>query len=213
MLDAGKRAFLAGAGALAATGAAAQNPANQTPASLAPGATVRVALQTALGVITLELATAAAPITSANFLHYVDAARLDGASFYRASKTGDAPLSGLIQGGLRNAVGQPFPPIAHESTTQTGLTHTDGVISMARYAPGSAASEFFICIGGQTYLDADPKAAGDNLGFAAFGKVVLGLDVARAILEAPTSPTAGEGVMKGQILEPPVAITAARRER
>ena len=196
-----KRAFLAGAGALVAAGAAAQTP----PAS------IRVVLRTALGEITLELATTAAPITSANFLRYVDAARYDGASFYRASKTSDAPLTGLIQGGLQDATARPFPPIAHESTTQTGLTHTDGVISIARFAPGSATSEFFICFGDQTYLDADPKAAGDNLGFAAFGKVTGGMDVARAILKAPTSPTKGEGVMKGQILEPPVAITSARR--
>ena len=195
-----KRAFLTGAGALVAAGAAAQTPA----------ATVRVVLQMALGAITLELAMAA-PITSGNFLRYLDAGRLDGASFYRASKTSDAPLLGLIQGGLQNAPAQPFPPIAHESTTQTGLSHTDGVISMARYAPGSAASEFFICIGDQTYLDADPKAAGDNLGFAAFGKVTGGMDVVRAILKAPTSPTKGEGVMKGQILEPSVTIINARR--
>ena len=202
MSDASKRAFLAGAGALAvATGVAAQTPA----------APVRVILQMASGAVTLELATTAAPITTANFLHYADAGRYDGASVYRASKTGDAPLTGLIQCGLQNTPAQPFPPIAHESTTQTGLTHTDGVISMARYTPGSATSEFFICFGDQTYLDADPKAAGDNLGFAAFGKVVDGMDVTRAILKAPTSPTKGEGVMKGQILEPPVAIVSARR--
>ena len=202
MPEVSKRVFLAGAGALTvAAGATAQTPT----------ATVRVVLQTALGAITLELAMAAAPITSGNFLRYVEARRYDGAGFYRASKTSDAPLLGLIQGGLQNAAAQPSPPIAHESTTQTGLTHTDGVISMARYAPGSATSEFFICFGDQTYLDADPKAAGDNLGFAAFGKVVDGMDVARAILKAPTSPTRGEGVMKGQILEPPVAIASAKR--
>ena len=202
MSDVSKRAFLAGAGALAV----ATSGATQTTHP-----TVRVNLQTALGAITIELAVAVAPVSSANFMRYVDAGRYDGASFYRASKTGDAPLTGLVQGGLQNTPAQPFPPIAHESTTQTGLTHTDGVISMARYAPGSATSEFFICFGDQTYLDADPKAAGDNLGFAAFGKVVDGMDVARAILKAPTSPTKGEGVMKGQILEPPVAIVSARR--
>lgn len=198
-----KRAFLAGAAALAATGASAQTAAPATP--------VRVTVTTALGAFTVELATTAAPITTANFLRYVDAGRLDGAAFYRAAKTSDAPPAGLIQGGLQNGSAKAFDPIAHESTTQTGLTHTDGVLSMARYAPGTAASEFFVCVGDQTYLDADPKASGDNLGFAAFGKVIAGMDVVRAILKAPTSPTSGEGVMRGEILDPPVTIVSAKR--
>lgn len=197
-----KRAFLTGAGALAASGVLAQTP--MLPAT-------RVVLQTALGAITLELAAAAAPITAANFLRYVDAGRFDGAGFYRAVKTTDKPLTGLLQGGLQNAVGKLFPPIAHESTTQTGLRHTDGVISMARYDPGTAAAEFFVCIGDQPSLDADINRPGDNAGFAAFGKIVEGMDVARAILRSPVSPTAGEGTMKGQMLDPVVGIVSARR--
>ncbi len=172
---------------------------------------VRVALTTGLGVITLDLAADKAPITVANFLHYVDAKRFDGAAFYRAVHAGSGTATGLVQGGLRNDPTKTFPPIAHESTTTTGLHHVDGAISMARYDPGSAQAEFFICVGNQLYLDADPTQPGDNLGFAAFGRVSSGMDVARAILAAPTSPTEGEGVMKGQMLSPVVAIVSARR--
>jgi peptidyl-prolyl cis-trans isomerase A (cyclophilin A) len=171
----------------------------------------RVRLETAAGVIVLELAADRAPITTANFLRYVDDKRFDGASFYRAMKNAGAPDTGLVQGGLRNDPAKTLPPIAHESTSQTSLSHKDGVISMARYAPGSAASEFFICVGDQPYLDADPGAPGDNLGFAAFGQVTEGMEVARKILASPVSATLGEGAMKGQMLEPVVAITEARR--
>ncbi len=171
----------------------------------------RVVLTTALGAITLDLAADKAPITVANFLKYVDARRLDGAAFYRAVHAGAGTTTGLVQGGLRNDPAKVFKPIAHESTTTTGLHHVDGTISMARYAPGSAQAEFFICVGDQLYLDADPTQPGDNLGFAAFGQVTSGMDVARAILAAPTSPTEGEGVMKGQMLSPTVTIASARR--
>ncbi len=196
-----KRALLTGFGALAATRLAAQTP---------PPPPVRVTLSTALGAITLELATAA-PITTTNFLRYVDAGRYDGADFYRALKMGVAPLAGLIQGGLQNAPGKLFSPIAHESTQQTGLSNKDGAIAMARFEPGSATSEFFICIGDESGLDANPALPGDNLGFAVFGHVADGMDVVRAILKAPTSPTVGDGVMKGQMLAPTVAIATARR--
>jgi peptidyl-prolyl cis-trans isomerase A (cyclophilin A) len=118
---------------------------------------------------------------------------------------------GLIQGGLQNDPAKLLPPIAHESTLQTGLSHTDGTISLARYAPGTATSDFFICAGNFTSLDADPNLPGDNLGFAAFGKVIEGMDVVRKILGSPTSPTKGaDAGMTGQILEPPVPIVSAR---
>lgn len=175
-----------------------------------PSAT-RVVLSTSLGAITLDLAADKAPITVANFLKYVDAKRLDGAVFYRAVHAGSGSTTGLVQGGLRNDPTRVYPSIVHESTTTTGLRHIDGVISMARYAPGSAQAEFFICVGDQPYLDADPAQPGDNLGFAAFGRVVEGMEVARAILAAPTSPMEGEGVMKGQMLSPVVIIVDARR--
>ena len=177
----------------------------------AQAAPVRVALTTVPGVISLDLAAEKAPITVANFLRYIDAKRLDGSAFYRAVHAGSGATTGLVQGGLRNDPARVFPPIAHESTATTGLRHVDGTISMARYDPGSAQAEFFICVGDQLYLDADPSQPGDNLGFAAFGRVAAGMDVARAILAAPISPTEGEGVMRGQMLSPVVTIVSARR--
>jgi peptidyl-prolyl cis-trans isomerase A (cyclophilin A) len=207
---------LAGAGALAASQALAQGtPATAPAAVAAAGAAApnpRVILQTAQGPITIELAADKAPVTSANFLRYVDGHKLDGAVFYRAMKVLPKPLTGLIQGGVKNDPARSFPPIAHESTTQTGLTNKDGAVSMARYAPGSAASEFFICVGDLSSLDADPKQSGDNLGFAVFGHVVEGLDTVKAILADPVSDTKGaDSGMKGQMLDPEVAITSARR--
>jgi peptidyl-prolyl cis-trans isomerase A (cyclophilin A) len=171
-------------------------------------ATVRVALETDRGRIVLALETERAPITAGNFLRYVDARRLDGTEFYRAMKMGEG---GLVQGGVRDAR-RLYPPIAHEPTSQTGLSHTDGAISLARTAPGTAAADFFIIVGDRmTGLDAGPNSGGDQLGFAAFGHVVEGMDVVRAILAAPTSPTEGEGVMRGQMLDPRIRIVTARR--
>lgn len=196
-----RRRFIGGVAALAAWRASAQNA----------GAGARVNLTTGEGLIVVELASDKAPITTANFLLYVDDKRFDGASFYRAMRLSAAPPTGLIQGGLSNNPSKVFAPIAHESTLSTGILHTDGVISMARYDPGIATSEFFICVGPQPSLDADPRASGDNQGFAAFGHVVAGMDVVRAILASPVSATAGEGSMKGQMLDPTIPIISARR--
>ena len=168
-------------------------------------------MQTAAGPITIELAADKAPITCANFLRYVDAKRYDAAVFYRAMKLIPQPPLGLIQGGIKNDPARSFPPIAHESTTTTGLLHTGGTLSMARYAPGTATSEFFVCVGDIHSLDADPTQSGDNAGFAAFAHVVDGMDTVRKILVAPVSPTAGEGLMRGQMLDPEVAIVTVCR--
>jgi peptidyl-prolyl cis-trans isomerase A (cyclophilin A) len=171
-------------------------------------ATVRVLLRTGAGNIVVALETQRAPITAGNFLHYVDAHRLDGAEFYRAMKTG--PDAGLVQGGVRDAA-KLFPPIAHEPTSKTGLSHVDGALSVPRFAVGTARGDFTIMVGDQRYLDAGPGSAGDGQGYAVFGRVVEGMDVVRRILAAPTSPTEGEGVMKGQMLAPRIAIITARR--
>jgi peptidyl-prolyl cis-trans isomerase A (cyclophilin A) len=170
-----------------------------------------VNLRTGQGLIVLELFADKAPITSANFLAYVDARLYDGATIYRALHTPGAPTTGLIQGGARLDPARAIAPIAHESTRQTGLSHKDGALSLARRAPGTATSDFFICVGDAPYLDADPGAPGDNLGFAAFGHVADGMDIARRILALPTSPTAGGPDMAGQMLDPPVPIVSARR--
>ena len=175
--------------------------------ALAQADPVRVRLETGEGAIVVELDRARAPLTSANFLRYVDAGLLDGANFYRAMKVG--PSAGLVQGGVDP--GRALTAVAHEPTTQTGLSHTEGAISLARRAPGTATADFFITLGDMTFLDANPAAPGDNAGFAVFGRVVEGMDVVRRILEAPTSPTEGEGAMRGQMLSPRIPIVSARR--
>ncbi len=174
-------------------------------------ATVRVSLKTSEGTIVLELEKERAPITTANFLRYVDKKLYEGATFYRASKSPFTSEIGLIQGGVGNDPKRLLPPIKHEPTTRTGLSHTDGVISMARAAPGTAAGDFFIIIGEMTGLDANPKEAGDNLGFSAFGHVVEGMDVVHKILLAPISFTKGEGVMRGEMIASPIRIISVRR--
>lgn len=180
-------------------------------------ATVKVRLQTAVGSILLELEKERAPITTANFLRYVDQKKFDGATFYRALNFTGRPDLGLIQGGAKSDPKRLLPPIAHEPTTKTGLSHNDGAISMARGAPGSAQGDFFIILGGLPALDANPAApgpekGGDNQGFAVFGHVAEGMDVVRKILAAPVSATEGAGAMKGQMIEKPIPIQSARRE-
>jgi peptidyl-prolyl cis-trans isomerase A (cyclophilin A) len=200
---------------LAASPAAAQNDAAPTatpPPVTAPvpkPAVVHVSLVTSAGPILLELEKERAPVTTANFLRYVDQHRLDGTSFYRAVKVQAG--YGLVQGGTRNDPKRTLPGIVHEPTSKTGLSHVDGAISMARNAPGTAAGDFFIVVGGFPSMDADPGQKGDNLGFAVFGHVVDGMDIVRSTLGAPTSPTAGGAVMKGQILLDPVKILSAHR--
>ena len=204
------RRFLATVVALLiALPATAQTTPPVAPQPAPPPATgiVKVTLTTTQGSIVIALEKDRAPVTTANFLRYVDAKRFDGITFYRAMKVDWG--GGLIQAGQRLPA-KLYPPIAHEPTTQTGLSHTEGTISMARFAPGSATADFSIMVGDMTGLDANPKATGDNAGFAAFGKVVEGMDVVKAILAAPTSD-AGEGVMKGQMLAAPVKILTARR--
>jgi peptidyl-prolyl cis-trans isomerase A (cyclophilin A) len=177
----------------------------------APFGTVHVTLQTSLGAIILELDKQRAPTTVANFLRYVDQKRFDGIAFYRASHVPDSPHLGFLQGGTGNDTKRILPPIAHEPTSKTGLTHSDGAISMARLAPGSARGDFIIALGSQTYLDANPNAPGDNLGNAVFGHVVQGMEIVRKIHAGTTSANAGAGVMKGEMLSPTVKILSARR--
>ncbi|MEC3948454.1 peptidylprolyl isomerase [Sphingobium sp. HWE2-09] len=181
--------------------------AAQTPAA-PPSTDVRVALETDKGRIVVAVHSDKAPVTAANFLKYVDQKRFDGTVFYRGVGAADY---GFVQGGAQNDPKRILPPIKHEPTNQTGLSHDDGALSMARYAPGSATGDFFIVLGKMPGMDAHPDAPGDNQGFAVFAHVVEGMDVVKAILAAPKSPTAGEGVMKGQMLEAPVKIVTARR--
>ena len=180
----------------------------QIAAPPADPADVRVTMLTEQGPVVIAVHSGKAPVTAANFLKYVDQKRLDGTAFYRGVGAADY---GFVQGGAQNDPKRILPPIAHESTSQTGLVHDEGALSMARYAPGSATGDFFVVLGRMPSMDAHPDASGDNQGFAVFAHVVEGLDVIKAILIAPKSPTKGEGVMKGQMLETPVKILSVRR--
>jgi peptidyl-prolyl cis-trans isomerase A (cyclophilin A) len=179
-------------------------PAAPVAAPAAQAELVPVAIETSLGRIVVALDKTHAPITTANFLRYVDAHRLDGETFYRAMHVGSG---GLIQGGVRSSALKLFPPIAHEPTSTTGLHNVAGAIAMANAGAGTARADFFILAGDMPSLD----ATADQPGFAVFGHVVEGMDVVRKILASLVSPTKGEGVMRGQMLEPAVKIIKAAR--
>ena len=202
-----RRELLALAAALAAGPALAQDAGQQT----AP-ATTAVVLVTPLGQIVVALETTRAPVTAGNFLKYVDRRLYDGASFYRASRPPNATADdfGLVQGGLRDDPKKVLPPIAHESTLKTGLSHANGTLSMARNAPGTAQADWFVCLGEQSYLDADPNDP-TKPGFAAFGHVTEGLELVKQMLVMPVDPAKGVGRMRGEMLASPVPILRARR--
>lgn len=168
-----------------------------------------VALATDLGTIVVRLENKRAPVTSANFLRYVDAKRMDGFKFYRSTKSW-GPANQLVQAGNRGDARKNFPPIAHEPTKTTGLTNCKGALSMARLNPGDATTDFFLLLSDIKGFDSDAPG-GDGVGFAVFGEIIAGADIAQAIFNAPVSPTAGEGVMVGQMIEPQVTIKTARR--
>ncbi|MDG6078322.1 peptidylprolyl isomerase [Erythrobacter litoralis] len=175
--------------------------------------TDRVVLETTAGDIVVEIETERAPITAANFLRYVDEDRLDGTVFYRAMALDWEQPNGLIQGGVQYDPDRVLDPIAHERTSDTGVLHTEGALSMARNAPGTATGDFSILLRAQPSMDADPDSDDPEVreGYSAFGRVVDGMDVVRAIHAMPTDPDKGEGWMKGQMLAEPVTIVEARR--
>ena len=171
----------------------------------------RVAFETGAGRFVVEVYADKAPATAANFLRYVDAKRLDGITFYRVVKVQDH--FGFVQLGLQNDPKRVFPPIKHEPTTQTGVKHLDGTLSMPRLKPGSAQGEFTISLGDQPSFDANPENPGDNLGYAAFARVIEGLDVVLKVFDAPVSPTATlrGGTFKGEVPVKPVRVLTVRR--
>lgn len=149
-----------------------------------------VLIRTGLGDIQVEIYEEEAPVTAANFLSHVENGNYTNAVFYRVVRMDNQPQSTVkievIQGGLfHDEVLDTITPIRHESTRESGILHTDGVISMARMGPGTASTEFFICIGDQPSLDFDGARNPDGQGFATFGKVVEGMDVVRAIQALP----------------------------
>ena len=187
----------------------AQAPAAPPPPAPAQAEDlVPVAIDTSLGRIVVALDRGRAPVTTQNFLHYVDTPSLDGQNFYRAMHSEDG--GGLIQGGVTTDGKLLYPPIAHEPTSKTGIHNVAGAISMANAGPGTARADFFILLSDMLGLDANGPG-GDANGFAAFGHVTEGMDVVKKIFEAPVSPTKGEGVMKGQMLEPTIKILHASR--
>ncbi|QDP20558.1 peptidylprolyl isomerase [Sphingomonas xanthus] len=182
----------------------AAQSASPTIAEPAKDDLVKVALDTSAGRIVLALDRGRAPLTTANFLAYVDGGKFDGESFYRAMRYGDG---GIVQGGIRSDARKLAAPIGHESTATTGLKHLRGTISMASLGPGTAKSDFFILTTDIPGFDATAAEPG----FAAFGRVVEGMEIVEKILAAPVSPTKGEGSMKGQMLEPVITISKATR--
>jgi peptidyl-prolyl cis-trans isomerase A (cyclophilin A) len=181
-----------------------------------PGAKpVRVRVQTTLGDIVLELDPAKAPGTAANFLKYVDAGHYDGGTFHRTVKMDNQPESTIkievIQAGVNEKVAKSgFPPIPLERTSVTGLKHVDGAVSMARGTADSATSGWFICINDQPSLDFGGQRNPDGQGFAAFGRVVSGMDVVRKIQQAPSSSDRKTNT-EAQRLTPPIKIIKAAR--
>ncbi len=172
------------------------------------GATLpRVVLETELGEIVIEVDPNNAPRTVENFLYYVDGGFYDQGRFHRAVTRNNQPnatvLIEVIQGDINeDRRGERIPAIPLERTSDTGLRHMNGAISMARGTPDSATSSFFICIDDQPSLDFGGQRNPDGQGFAVFGEVVSGMEVVRRIQSAPKQE---------QRLNPPIGIVAARR--
>lgn len=167
----------------------------------------RVVIDTELGEIHAEIFEDKAPITAANFLRYLDAGFYKNGHWYRTVLPDNQPNNDIrievIQGGINpEREGEWFDPIPLERTTVTGLSHTDGTLSMSRFAPDSAHSEIFICIGDQLVLDYGGMRNPDGQGFAAFGRVTSGMDVVRAIQQS---------AHEGQRLTPTITILDIRR--
>lgn len=186
-------------------------------AVLAQSPLPRVVIDTERGEIEVEIDTRRAPVTAENFLRYVRDGFYEGGRFYRTVTPENQPNDKIrievIQGGVnpfKMAGHSPgdyhaaYEPIALERTKDTGLKHVDGAISMARSTPDSATTEFFLCVGAQPELDFGGQRNPDGQGFAAFGRVVRGMDVVRAIQKAPR---------EAQMLKPPVAIRSIRVAR
>jgi len=169
---------------------------------------VRVVIETAAGEIEAEIDTVRAPTTGANFLKYVDAGLFDGGRFFRTVRPDnqvDKPVKiAVIQAAAnRDKRDSFFPAIPLERTNATGISHKDGTLSMARSTPDTARDSFSIVVGDQPSMDFGGARQPDGQGFAAFGQVVGGMDVVRAIQMGPA---------KGETLTPDVAIVRVRRK-
>jgi len=184
------------------------------PASGACAATT-VALETELGTIEIEVFEHAAPLSSGSFLAFVDTGLLDGGAFYRTvspdNDHGKPPIS-VIQGGVTDEGDYPAP-VAHETTDMSGIRHENGIVSLARAEVGTASgAAFFICIGDQPGLDFGGLRNPDAQGFAAFGRVIAGMDVVHAIHQREAKGPSESPYTEGQILSEPVRILSASRK-
>ena len=185
------------------------------PSSIVAQSNPRVRVQTELGDIVLELDAKRAPNTTANFLNYVDAGHYDGGTFHRTVKMNNQPESPVkievIQAGVAaDKAKQGFPAIPLERNSVSGILHKDGVVSMARGTPDSATSGWFITINDQPSLDFGGARNPDGQGFAAFGRVVSGMDVVRKIQAAPSSANMSSNT-EAQRLTPPIRILKVAR--
>lgn len=185
------------------------------PSSLLAQSNPRVRVETELGEIVLELDAKRAPNTTANFLKYVDAGHYDGGTFHRTVKMNNQPESAVkievIQAGVAtDKAKQGFPALPLERTSVTGILHKDGVVSMARGTPDSATSGWFITINDQPSLDFGGARNPDGQGFAAFGRVVSGMDVVRKIQASPSSTNMSTNA-EAQRLTPPIKIVKVSR--
>ena len=162
---------------------------------------IPISMETELGPIQLELYPDRAPITVSNFLRYVDENRYEDFHFYRVVHMENQPDNDVkievIQGGLGfDKHPMELPTIIHETTDKTSIRHLNGTLSMARLEPGTASSEIFICINDQPELDYSGKRNPDGQGFAAFGKVISGMDVIRKIQLLPETKQMLDKVVK-----------------
>nr|WP_131601094.1 peptidylprolyl isomerase [Sphingomonas sp. 37zxx] len=177
-----------------------------TPTSAREPARVRVRLETSAGPILIAVDTKRAPATAKNFLAYVDDGRFNGVTFYRAARSKRTPGTGFVQGGIRTDARRILPPFPLEPTSKTGIRHLDATISMARGAtPEAAGGNFFITIGPAPSMDARP----DYPGYAAFGRVIGGMDSVKRILAVKTG--GGFDAFRGQMILKPIRITRAVR--
>lgn len=181
---------------------------------------INVKIDTAFGPVIVELYPDQAPVTVANFLNYVDAGIYNkNTKFYRVVREDNQSQNkikiGVIQGGLNlSHITDKLPGIFHEATKITGLKHLDGTLSMARSEPGTATTEFFICIDDQPQLDYGGMRNPDGLGFAAFGKVIFGMHTVRRIQKGQTiKPASGSELefTSGQHLQTTIPIIAIHR--
>jgi peptidyl-prolyl cis-trans isomerase A (cyclophilin A) len=181
-----------------------------------PAKSVRVIFETELGKITMEVDIVHAPITGENFLKYVDGGFYDGGIINRAVRPDNTTRHDVeiqvVQFQINPELNRrQFPPIPMERTNVTGLKHVNGVLSMARNAPDTATASFSIVIGDQPEMDFGGKRNADGQGFAAFGRVVEGMDVVEKIQSAHTLPAGQRGAYGTETLDPAIKIIKAFR--